>query len=378
MKMVSPIVSGIVVLFAAPVWGQADAQRGAAVLRREQCLVCHTVQGRDRRPVSKGKLPHTDTAPDLSKREPRAYTPATLASVMWNHAPRMWPAFEAKGIATPKLSEQDSEDVFAYLYSRRYFDRPGDAGRGGKVFEEKGCAGCHSLTTQQKGPGAPVPSWKSVADPEAMVQQMWNHAAQMKNALAGKDREWVTVSAQDLLDLSAYLESLPGPGGAPRPVEGEFSLPSPAAGKPLFDARCAVCHQGTLSLENRLSNMTLTEVAADLWNHAPRMLNKPILTADEMRKIIAYVWERQYMGPAGDVMRGREAFVGKRCASCHEGPSAVAVARGERVFTPLKMVSAVWVHGPEMHRKVVAQGEKWPVLSPEEISDVVAYLNTRP
>jgi len=373
-------VSGVVlsvVSLSAPAWGQADAQRGAEVLRRERCLECHTVSGKGAAP------PSVTLAPDLGKRQPRAYTPATLASVMWNHAPRMWPALEAKKIAIPKLSEQDSEDVFAYFYSLWFFDRPGDAARGAKVFDDKGCSACHSLSLEEKGPakgpgakgpGTPVARWKSAADPVLMVQQMWNHASSMKDALAKKHMNWVTVTGQDLLDVSAYLASLP----VAHEFQPEFSLPAPAAGKPLFEARCAVCHQGTLSLERRLSNLTLTEVAADMWNHAPRMMNGPILSPSEMRKVVAYVWERQYMGRTGDVAEGRELYVAKRCASCHEGAGAVAIARGERVFTPLKMVSAVWVHGPSMLKKVEGEGHKWPVLSPEEVADLVAYLNTRP
>jgi len=124
--------------------------------------------------------------------------------------------------------------------------------------------------------------------------------------------------------------------------------------------------------------MTLTDVAAEMWNHAPRMMNAPILNPSEMRRIVAYVWERQYMGPAGNVANGRTAFVEKRCAGCHEGPNAVGVGRTERVLTPITMIGAVWVHGPDMLKKVRAEGGTWPTLSTEEVADIVAYLNTRP
>jgi mono/diheme cytochrome c family protein len=363
-----------VVLLPAPTRGQADAQRGAEVLKRERCVECHTVAGRG----GAAGVPR-----DLGKRQAQAFTPAHLASAMWNHAPQMWDALAAKGISTPRLREQDSEDLFAYLYSLQFFDRPGDVAQGAVVFEEKGCSSCHPLDSSDKkrgargpakGPGAPTAMWSSVSDPVLLVQQMWNHASTMNNAQAAMHIRWVKVTSQDLLDVSAYLNSLPVIHAEP----GRFSLPEPRSGKPLFATRCAICHQGTLSLEMRMANMTLTDVAADMWNHAPQMMNAPMLGPTEMRRIVAYVWERQYMGPPGNVAKGRAAFMDKSCAGCHEGQAAVGISRGERVFTPLNMISVVWVHGPDMLKKVAAAGGMWPTLSAEEVADLVAYLNTRP
>lgn len=388
MKSISIVVSSFLlyaVSLPVPASGQADAQRGAEVLKRERCLECHAVAGHSEAKQS-GAYQKSTPAPDLGRQQPLAYTPARLASVMWNHLPQMWPALRAKKIAIPKLSDQDSEDVFAYLYSRMFFNQPGDAGRGAAIFEEKGCSACHSLSTAytvekggkppapNQGPGAAVELWNSVSDPVLLVQEMWNHASRMKDAQASMHVAWVQVTGQDLLDVSAYLNSLPVIHAGP----GRFSLPEPGSGRVLFEARCAVCHQGTLTLEKRLANQTLTDVAAAMWNHAPAMMNGPLLGPTEMRRVVAYVWERQYMGPAGDVAKGRAVFAEKRCASCHEGPHAVAIARGERVLTPLKIVSVVWVHGAPMLKESENGGATWPTLSPEDVADLVAYLNTQP
>ena len=43
-----------------------------------------------------------------------------MASVMWNHAPAMWSAMEAKEVARPAIGDKQAEDLFAYLYSIRY------------------------------------------------------------------------------------------------------------------------------------------------------------------------------------------------------------------------------------------------------------------
>ena len=62
---------------------------------------------------------------DFSVVVSRSYTPAHLATTMWNHAPVMWGAMDAAGIRRPKLSAGDAADLFAYFYSTRFFDKPG-------------------------------------------------------------------------------------------------------------------------------------------------------------------------------------------------------------------------------------------------------------
>src|SRR6476619_4294595 len=77
-----------------PQAGPVDSQRGERLFQSEGCAQCHSFDGKG------GK-----TAPDLGKRIDRSYTPALLASVMWNHAPSMWSAMRQQGIQSPGLSE---------------------------------------------------------------------------------------------------------------------------------------------------------------------------------------------------------------------------------------------------------------------------------
>src|ERR1051325_11520702 len=92
-----------------------DSSRGAQIFEKEQCIHCHAVNGRG------GKV-----GIDLGRAVPRHYTPAYLASTMWNHAPVMWSAMEQAGIETPKLSPESAADLFAYFYSARFFEKPGN------------------------------------------------------------------------------------------------------------------------------------------------------------------------------------------------------------------------------------------------------------
>jgi mono/diheme cytochrome c family protein len=359
------IIVPLLTLTAAAFGVGADASRGAEVVHRENCLLCHSLRGEG-----------GSVAPDLGRRIGQNYTPAALTSLMWNHAPAMWAEMAAQKIPRPQLNEADASDLFAYLYSVRFFDRAADAGRGKQVFDEKHCTECHSLSEPAKGPGTAVSTWKSLSDPIALVQQMWNHAAAMKSELEKRKELRVTLTGQELTDLALYLQSIP-----PRArTQTSLTLPDPASGKPLFDANCAQCHKGSLSLDRRLSNMTLTDVAADMWNHVARMLAVPVVTAEDMRRIVAYVWEMQYLGTAGNAGRGRKVFVDKRCSVCHDDPafSAAKFVRGDRILNPVSMIPVLMNHGPEMLEQMRQRGISWPHLTPQDVSNLVTYLNTQP
>src|SRR3989442_713433 len=111
-----------------------DSERGEKLFETERCIQCHSLHGKG------GK-----TAPDLGKRIDRTFTPALLASTMWNHAPVMWAAIEGSKIEKPRLSPEGAADLFAFFYSTRFFDKPGDASRGKQVFHTKHCGDCHSI-----------------------------------------------------------------------------------------------------------------------------------------------------------------------------------------------------------------------------------------
>ena len=94
----------LVTIFAACAFA-ASSIRGARVFEKQQCGRCHSL-----------------------KRIGRSHTPAVLAGTLWNHAPAMWAEMGRQGIAPPALTEEDAADLFAYFYSARFFDLPGDPG----------------------------------------------------------------------------------------------------------------------------------------------------------------------------------------------------------------------------------------------------------
>ncbi|MDE3164349.1 MAG: hypothetical protein KGN36_00970, partial [Acidobacteriota bacterium] len=188
-------------------------------------------------------------ARDLGERLAPTYGPHTLASALWNHAPAMWAQVSASGMPPPSATESEWRDLFAYLYSLQFFDLPGEAGRGKQVLVSKGCTGCHSLSDVPTARGPSVKDWAHMDDPVVLVYQLWNHASTMKNTFARNKIEWKTVTGRDLVDLTAYVQNV-----QKLVPNGEFSLPAPESGKPLFDANCGVCHRDSMSLAMRLRN----------------------------------------------------------------------------------------------------------------------------
>ncbi len=129
----------------------ADSTRGAELFATLSCAQCHSVNGRG-----------GSSAPDLGQLTDRNFTPSSLAATMWNHAPTMWSAMDAASVRRPNVDEQSAADLFAYFYSTRFFEMPGDAARGKRVFTERGCAGCHGLTAEVQPGIPPVSRWSDL------------------------------------------------------------------------------------------------------------------------------------------------------------------------------------------------------------------------
>lgn len=347
-----------------------DAQRGAAVLSREQCLECHTVNGQ-----GMGHEPPVGTrAPDLAGNLVATYRPTALASAMWNHTVDMWREMLARRATPPTATEAEWQDVFAYLYQLRFAEKPAEFGRGKHAFEANGCAGCHSLTPPSNGAGKPVSEWAPVDDPVALVWQMWNHAATMNVKTNISEKPWPILTGRDFLDLTAWLqyEQKLAP-------ERHFSLPEPATGQLAFDENCQTCHTGPNALQVTTTNQTFMDLGAGMWNHAPLMKIHAI-PQPEMRKILAWVWELQYVGPAGNRANGEHVFEGAGCVNCHRSPANGAPMRPRKTneFTPFSMIALGWGEARQMHLEMVKKGMAWPKLSPDDMNDLLAYMNTLP
>ena len=340
-----------------------DARRGEQLFQSERCIQCHSFKG-------KGGT----AAPDLGRRIDRNFTPSLMASLMWNHAPRMWAEMKRQNVSSPTLTPEGAADLFAFFVSARYFEAPGDAARGKQSFASKHCADCHGITSSPNAAAPPVAKWTSLADPLVLAQQMWNHGAKMREEFAKRKIGWQEISAQELTDMLVYLQNLPETRG----LAANFSFPPSDSGEKLFTSKgCAGCHTGKLALESRLHNQTLTEIAVDMWNHQPKMKNPPPeLSPEEMRQIISYIWARQYFVGSGNAERGKKVYAEKNCAACHDSGPGPKLARGKDGYSQITIVSSLWGHGPRMLELMAEKKLPWPQFTASQMSDLIAYLNT--
>jgi cytochrome c2 len=294
-----------------------------------------------------------------------------MAGSLWNHAPAMWAAMESAGVAVPLLSEQETADLFVYLFAAHRFERPGDAKRGEQVLLAKRCGECHGIRTAAREGIQPVAAWNPVADPIALAQRMWNHSREMRLALDRVKIPYPQLSAQELTDLLAYLRRTQKPGQA--------SDLSSGSGEKLFLAKgCAGCHRGALALEARPTRYSLADFAAVMWNHSFQGPTEPApLSYDEMRRLLGYVVSTQFFEEGGDLERGEKVFARKRCAACHDDPSSGAPSRSVMAgtMTSFGMVAAIWEHGPAMLKRMRLNKIPWPRFSGSEMADLTAYLH---
>jgi mono/diheme cytochrome c family protein len=284
----------------------------------------------------------------------------------------------ANAIPAGNLDEQGAADLFAYFYSTRYFERPGDAGRGKRVLA-RSCGRCHGLTSRIE-PGAPaVVQWKAMNTPFELTAMMWNHLPRMHAAAAAKGVGLPQLSAQDLVDLLVYVRHLPGA----RDIESGFQVTSGAEGPSLFKSKgCAGCHKTGSELATRIKGETLTAIAAAMWNHGPAMAASgapPVrFEPGEMGELLSYLWAKQFFENAGDPVRGKRVFTTKPCAGCHTNPASGAppLPPAGRQFSAASMVAALWRHGPTMLDTMKKQGTAWPRFDTREMADLIAYLNS--
>ena len=345
----------------------ADSVRGERLFETEHCIECHSVNGRGAK-----------SAPDLGSRTARDFTPATLASTMWNHAPTMWSAMRAGKMQALTVDNQGAADLFAYFYSVRFFEKPGDAGRGKRLFTERACNQCHGITEVKNPAAHPVSQWQLMADPIALATAMWNHSASMGMEMNSKALNRLELTAQDLTDLLVYLRHLT----AVKVQTSSFQTTTGVAGEELFrDKGCAACHQaGNSAITWQLHGKTLTDLAARMWDHGMRMPTATThLEPNQMREILSYVWAGQFFQSNGDPRHGKRVFISKRCGACHDqaADGAPPLTQGSHQFSEITMVSALWRHGPTMLALMTERKMPWPRFDAKEMSDLIAYLNTR-
>ena len=359
-----------------------DPLAGSRVFGAKGCVKCHAVNGVG------GKV-----GPDLGRiSRPRTFF--DLASAMWNHLPKMTDRMRQLGIARPSLDPRETGDLIAFLFTLDYFDPPGNIQAGKRLFTEKRCVVCHQVAGVGGVVGPNLDFLNQYGSPIFVAAAMWNHGPAMTEALRLKKIERPSFKNSELGDLIAYLRS-----ASPLSVEGPlYVLPGRAEdGRRLFSEKhCIECHSaggrgGRVGpdLAERGLHRSLTQFAAAMWNKAPAMMEAmrargialPQLKDDEMADLVAYLYSVQYFAQPGDLRKGRDVLSAKGCLGCHSlsgqgGRSASDLARLKRLDAPPAVISALWNHSFIMQERTERRKVQWAELSPEEMANLVAFLQS--
>lgn len=359
-----------------------DPHAGAHTFREKGCSHCHAVNGVG------AKL-----APDLGFQRPARSSLNQLVTEMWNHAPRMWAQMEAEGITYPSFSTKETANLFAYLYTARYVDEPGDAARGELLFSQKGCLRCHAIGGEGGKLGPDLKELGAVDTPIFWAQAMWNHAPAMETHMSQLKMAWPGFEGKEMNDLLAYIRQ---ERAGPR-REFELLPANPRRGWALFRKKeCTACHpvggEGGATAPDLGSGSplpaTLTQVAGQMWNHSPEMwaamkaksIERPTFEGQEMADLIAFLYSLRYVGPAGSPLIGQELFTQRKCGRCHgadgRGGEFGPELRGRgRLLTSVTLAKALWTHGPRMYRRSQELGLGWPTLRESDLAHLLAFLN---
>lgn len=360
-----------------------DPHEGARLFEKKGCIQCHRAGGAS---GWSGQALGVELRPKSTINE--------LVAAMWNHAPRMWERMRAENVAYPVLSHEELAHLFAYLYTVRYLDEPGDTERGRQQFGAKGCRRCHAARGQGGKIGPDLSVLGGVDTPIVWTQAMWNHAPAMEAWMQKLGLAWPKFEDGEMNDLLAYVREV---SGGPR-REYQLLPADPDRGGKLFESKsCIVCHSvkgeggriGPALGARRQPPTTIVQFAGLMWNHSPEMwramkarnIPRPTFEGHEMADLIAFLYSVQYFEPGGSPQLGESLFARRGCSRCHgahaEG-TVLGPALGGRgkTFSSIALGQALWSHGQKMYQRAQQLGVPWPTLAESDVGDLVVFLNT--
>jgi cytochrome c2 len=268
--------------------------------------------------------------------------------------------------------------------SKEEYILPGEIKEGWRVFNKKKCSQCHSIWGEG-GKGGPdlgtLP--ESYVSQAQLAALMYNHGPEMWGRMIARKIPFERIGKNEMADLFAFLyfiRYMDEPG-------------DPQKGKILIEAKsCNKCHtlkegtKGDLSRWGMYTNPILW--AQMMWNHAAQMgqemqkkgLPHAEFKGKEMVDLIAYIRslnpnaEKVYLSP-GDPRSGKKLFSQKACIQCHAPRSSLDLSKKKDFPRTLAQVAGMmWNHSYEMWKEMEEKGINRPILSSQEMADLVAYL----
>jgi cytochrome c2 len=379
-------------------WSSMPADPGVGADRFEKfgCALCHAVGGAEVR-----------GAPDLGRADLRSSFLEGTAR-MWNRIPGMSQRMEELHVPWPALSGDDLLNLVALFTTYQYYltnvGQPGRPDVGERLLETKGCRECHAVESDDELVGPSLHQFAGGRSAMLVAQAMWNHSAEMQRMVEKKKVARPAFREREMADLMAFLATAGKPEGT---VTAYLDPGSPARGAARFHSlQCDHCHAlhgrggirdvrggeappPDLASDDHTPVRDYTEVAALMWNHSVPMLARMEaegiqmhpLKDNDLADLISFLFFVNFMDQPGDVTRGREVFESRGCVSCHltergaasTGPN-LAETRVGGARTAQDVMAAMWRAAPGMRRAMLQRGIEWPILKPDEVRHLVAYL----
>ncbi len=354
---------------------------GRIVFEEKGCIYCHSISGYG------GSI-----GPDLS-RDKYYGSFLELASIIWNHVPKMNRKFRELKIERPHFSEKEMLNLIYFIYYLRYLGEPGSVSNGKKLLSTKGCINCHKIAGKGEDIAPDFTKLSEYSSPLYMAQAMWNHGPSMQEKMKELNISYPEFDGKEINDITAYirLATLSSSTG-----ELRFSPGNPLRGKKIFkQKKCISCH--TVNGEEKSTgpnlselhlNYSVTEIAAQMWNHSPTMINYmidesieyPSFSGNEMADLIAYLYFLGFDDKPGNAQLGEQIFEDKGCSSCHEfGAESIGpdLSSSKHLNSKVKILQRMWNHASRMEDLLLIQNDEWPLLSTEEMRNLYAFLKSK-
>ena len=133
---------------------------------------------------------------------------------------------------------------------------------------------------------------------------------------------------------------------------------------------------------------SLMQLAGNLWNHTPQMIermserriSRPVISAVEMQQITAFMYSMRYFQDPGDYEKGEKLFISKNCGTCHtlgdgrKDGIGSSLDKYSNAMSPILLVRGMWNHTEQMSTASDRMAVRHPDLHGDDISHLAKYI----
>ena len=299
-----------------------------------------------------------------------------MASLMWNHAPRMWAEMKQQGVTKPSLIAARRRPTCSRISFRRGISKSPEMRRAASRRSRPSTAPIATASPPLRW--RPRLRWPSgIRSPTRWCWRSRCGITARKCARSSPRRRSAgsSLTAQELTDMLVYLQNLP----ETRSLAANFSFP------PTDSGREAVPVQGLRRMPHGKTGAREPPAQPDPDGDRGGHVEPPA----KYEESAARACRRRRCGRSsptsgrGSISSGRAtSSAARKCTTrrtarraTNRGP-APKLARGKDGHSQITMVSALWDHGPQMLELMNEKKLAWPHFTAQQMSDLIAYLNS--